>query len=349
VVPVIEVAPLKESEDEEWDSFLRGNPGGLFVHSIAYRNLLVGELGCEPEYLVARQSGEIRGVLPIMWAADDEGRICNSLPYYGSHGGPVASDRRVGRALIGAWNERTLDPETLAATMVENPFIGRDLPEPLHEFTDERISQFTPLPAGGGEDEVLAMISSEARNNVRRAARRGVSIVRDSAALADVHRLHQENMAALGAPPKSRSFFESIPDHLRPGEGFDIWTATVGGELAAALLVTRFNGVSEYFASATRPRYRRHNPHPALIFTALVHETRRGARIWNWGGTRHGMDGVFHFKRKWGSRRRGYRYFVRVNDASLLHLAPEELMARFPNFYVVPFDSLRPVPLASSH
>ena len=63
---MIEVAPLKTSENEEWDAFLLGNPGGLFVHSIAYRDLLVWELGCEAEYLVARDAGEIRGVLPIM-------------------------------------------------------------------------------------------------------------------------------------------------------------------------------------------------------------------------------------------------------------------------------------------
>jgi len=339
---VIEVRPLKASEHEEWNAFLRGNPGGVFVHSIAYRDLLVGELGCEAEYLVAREAGETRGVLPIMWAEESEGRICNSLPYYGSHGGPVTSDPRVDRALIDAWNERVSDPGTLASTMVENPFLEHDFPQPVHEMTDERISQFTVLAGSGGEDEVMALISAEARNNVRRAARQGVSVELDNDAMAEVWRIHQENMEALGAPAKSRRFFEAIPTHLRPGEGFDIWTARVGGEVAAALLVVRFNGVSEYFTSGTRIEYRRHNPHAALLFAALVHETRNGARIWNWGGTHHGMDGVFHFKRKWGSREGRYRYFVHLNDRSLLEATPQELLERFPNFYILPFSALRP-------
>ena len=94
--------------EREWDTFLRSCSGGLFVHSIAYRNLLVGELGCKPEYLVAREGGEIRGVLPVMWSESAGGRICNSLPHHGSHGGPVAGDPCGARALIEAWNERRL-------------------------------------------------------------------------------------------------------------------------------------------------------------------------------------------------------------------------------------------------
>jgi Acetyltransferase (GNAT) domain len=339
---VIEVAPLKASENEEWDAFLLGNPGGVFVHSTAYRDLLVGELGCEPEYLVAREGGEIRGVLPVMWAGDGVGRICNSLPYHGSPGGPVSVDRRARHALIAAWDERASDRGTLASTMIENPFSKGEGEQPVHELTDERISQFTLLPRGGAEEEVMALISGEARNNVRRSSRRGVSVELDNSALGEVHRIHAETMARLGAPPKSRRFFESIPRHLRPDEGFDIWVARVGGEVAAALLVIRFNGVSEYFASGTRSGFRSHNPHPALVFAALVHETRRGARIWNWGGTRHGMDGVFHFKRKWGSRQGRYRYFVHLNDRSLRRTKPSELLARFPNFYVLPFFALWP-------
>ena len=71
-----------------------------------------------------------------------------------------------------------------------------------------------------------------------------------------------------------------------------------------------------------------------------MHETQNGARIWNWGGTRLGMAGVFHFKRKWGSRERRYRYLVHLNDQSLREAPGEELMTRFPGFYVLPFSAL---------
>jgi hypothetical protein len=337
---VIEVDRVRASDEQEWDAFLRTRPEALFAHSIACRDLLADELGCEAEYLVAREAGEIRGVLPMMWREDGAGRICNSLPYHGTPGGPVSADRRAERALIDAWNERASDPRTLSSTMIENPFLPWALPEPQHEITDERIIHFTALPSGGGEDEVMALISSEARNNVRRAARRGVIIERDNGAIGEVHRIHTEVMETLGAPAKSQGFFEAIAARLRPGKDFDIWLARVANEVAAALLVIRFNGVSEYFASGTRSSFRAHHPHPAVVFAALVDEARRGGRLWNWGGTRHGMTGVSHFKSKWGSRQGRYRYFVRVNDQSLPESAASELLARFPGFYVLPFAAL---------
>jgi hypothetical protein len=157
----------------------------------------------------------------------------------------------------------------------------------------------------------------------------------------EVWRIHKVNMDALGVPAKSRRFFDAIPAHLSAGEGFDIWTARVGGEVVAALLVLRFNGVTEYFTSGTRVEYRNLDPHAALVFAGLAHETRNGARIWNWGGTHAGSKGVFHFKSKWGSGEGRYRYFVHLNDRSLLEATPEELLDRFPNFYVLPFSALR--------
>lgn len=337
---MIEVDSLRASEDGEWDAFLRGNPAALHVHSTAYRDLVAEELGCQPDFLVAREAGVIRGVLPAMWAGEPGARVWNSLPYYGSHGGPVADGRDAESALVEAWNQRATDPATLAATMIANPFLDRAAPPPVHQLTDERISQFTVLPAGGGEDELMARISREARNNVRRARRRGVSVGRASAAVAEVARINRANMEALGVPAKSKRLFSSIPGRFPPGEGSDVWLARVDGEVVAALLLLRFNGVAEYFASGTRPEFRRHDPHSALVFEAMAAEAARGTRIWNWGGTQDGMTGVFNYKRKWGTSQGRYRYHVHVNDRSLLGATPAELLERFPGFYVLPFSAL---------
>jgi CelD/BcsL family acetyltransferase involved in cellulose biosynthesis len=87
---VLKVDRLEVHEEPEWDAFLRGQQGGLFVHSIAYRNLLAAELGCKPEYLVAREAGEIRGVLPLMWSAGGRVRL-------GARGPQRSADLELGR------------------------------------------------------------------------------------------------------------------------------------------------------------------------------------------------------------------------------------------------------------
>jgi len=334
---VIDVLPLGLGEEAAWDGFLEGRKGALLYQSIGYRDLLVEQLGCESEYLVAWEGGEIRGILPIMWAGSGTDRVCNSLPYYGSHGGPVAASPEAEAALVWAWSERATDPGTLAATLIGNPFIDCEPSEPEHNMTDERISQVTPLPDRATEEDILSLVSREAGDNVRKARRRGVSIQLDPGAIDEVHRVHRENMRAIGGPAKSESLFRAIPSHL----DHDIWVARIAEVVVAALLVLRANGTAEYFASATYLPYRRHSPHAALLLAGMAHAAQMGCRAWNWGGTWIGsQDGVYRFKKKWGAREGRYRYFVQVNDPGLLGATPEELLNRFPHFYVAPFAAL---------
>jgi Acetyltransferase (GNAT) domain len=339
---VIEVEPIAlPAEADAWDGFLRQNPGGLVYHSSRYRDLLVDHLGCESEYLVARESGEIRGALPVMWAADEVGRVCNSLPFFGSHGSPVADGEEPERALLDAWNERITDQGTLAATMVANPFLDRQPPPPIHEMVDERISQVTPLPDQPDPDAVLALVESSARRNVRKAERLGFTLERDQSALDELWEIHRENLSAMGGVAKSREFFALIPRHLRGGEDFDLWVARREGEVVAGLLVLYFNRVAEYFTPAVRQDHRSDQPQALILLRAMVHAAGRGCRLWNWGGTWTSQDGVYRFKAKWGARERRYSYFVQVNEKGLLDSTPEELRRRFPHFYVAPFSNLR--------
>lgn len=338
---MIDVSPLGAGEDEAWDAFLAERPGALIYHSTRYRDLLVDHLGCEAEYLVARQSGEIRGALPLMWAGAEPGRICNSLPFYGSHGSPLADGAEAERALIDSWNERGSDPDTLAATMVANPFLDHQLAEPVHDLTDERISQATPLREASGPDAILGLVESSARRNVRKAEREGFAVERDQHALGELGRIHRENLRAMGGLAKSEEFFAAIPRHLRAAEDFDVWVARSQGEIVAGLLVLYGNGVAEYFTPAVEHDHRSGQPMALILLRAMTDAAERGCSAWNWGGTWTSQDGVFRFKRKWGAGERRYRYFVKVNDRQLLDSTPEALRERFPHFYVAPYSALR--------
>jgi Acetyltransferase (GNAT) domain len=346
---MIDVEVLTAGEEHAWDSFLLTQPAALVHYSMRYRNLLVDHLKCQPEYLVARDGGEIRGVLPILWASDSSGRVANALPFYGSHGSPIAESRGSENALIEAWNNRVTDPTTLAGTMVMNPMLGRDPVIPQHDMIDERISQVTPLPESGEQSEIMNMISRVARKNVRKAQRLGVTVERDAHAFAELCEIHQGNMRAIGGLAKSREFFAAIPRHFREDEDFDLWTAQLGGETIGASLVLRFNRAAEYLTSGTVLEHRDKNPHAAILIAAMSYAARRGCTIWNFGGTWLGQEGVYRFKRKWGTREGRYRYFIKLNDGSLLDSTAGELRGRFPHFYVVPFSALnsaRPNPAA---
>jgi hypothetical protein len=111
--------------------------------------------------------------------------------------------------------------------------------------------------------------------------------------------------------------------------------------MIAGLLVLHFSRVTEYFTPATRHQRCSEQPIALILVRAMIRSAKRGSRLWNWGGTWSSQGGVYRFKRKWGPEDRPYRYFVRVNNRSVLDAMPEELLGRFSQFYVVPFSALR--------
>jgi hypothetical protein len=339
---VIDVAPLNAESEPAYRDFVARTPGALVYHSLAYRDLLVDHLGCRQEYLMAIAGGDVRGVLPLLWTGDDGARVYNSLPFYGSHGSVLAGDSEAESALIAAYDERATAAGTLAATMVANPFAERQPPEPAHNLTDERISQVTDLPEPPGEEDALMdLVESSARRNVRKARGAGIVATTDAGRLPAVAEIHRENIAALGGRPKEPGFFEAVPRHFEAGTDFEVHVALLDDAVVAGLLVFFFNGTVEYFTPAVHHDHRSDQPLALLLIEAMAAAARRGCRRWNWGGTWTTQDGVFRFKRKWGAHEGRYRYFVQLNDESLLDATPEELRARFGDFYVVPFSALR--------
>jgi hypothetical protein len=340
---VIDVATLTVGEQPEYDAFVREAPGALVYHSLAYRDLLVEHLSCEQEYLLARDGGgAVAGVLPLLWAGDDDARVYNSLPFYGSHGAVLAQTDEAAAALIAAYDERATARSTAAATMIANPFLARQPPEPAHNMTDERISQVTDLPAqGGGIEALMDAIESSARRNVRKAERAGVVAAADAARLSAVAAIHHQNIKALGGLAKEEAFFEAVPRHFRPGVDYEVYVGLMDDAVVAGLLLFYFNATVEYFTPAVDHEHRSDQPLALLLAEAMTDATRRGFQRWNWGGTWVTQEGVFRFKRKWGAREGRYPYFVQVNDTSLLDARPEELRERFGHFYVVPFSALR--------
>lgn len=344
---MIEVAPLDDRDRDAYEAFVRAHPGGFLYYGLAYRDLVAELLGCGHGYLVAREAGELRGVLPVMWLDGDGGRVYNSLPYYGSHGWALASSPQAEAALCAAWDELAAADGVLAATAVANPLVEPAV-LPAHDLVDERISQITPLPETGDDPEaaVMELIGAKRRNDVRRGQRAGVTVdagvddVRDRLAL--LHRIHVDNMRSLGGRAKAPQFFDALPRWFRAGEDFDVWVARKDGKGVAALLVLYYGQAVEYFTPAIDHDHRGDIPLAPILLAAMSEAVRRGFRHWNWGGTWISQDGVYRFKRNWGGEDRRYRYFIRLRDESLLERTPEELREGFGDFYVVPFSSLRP-------
>jgi hypothetical protein len=339
---VIVVEMLGADEENAYDAFVRASPDTLFYHSSAYRRLLRDLLAAADVTLVARDGSELRGVLPLLAIDGPAGRVLNSLPYYGSNGGIVAASPAAANALASAYDELASDATTAAATVVPNPLAKTSHPPIAHDLADERYAHFTPLPQGSEAREALvAQIDSSARRNIAKAERGGIAVSIDHGQLERLHELHDEGIRAIGGRPKSLPFFQAVGERLAPSRDYDLWLARQGGEAVAALLVFYWNDVAEYYTPAIAHAARPHQPLAPILLEAMAASAERGIRLWNWGATWKSQESLRRFKRKWGAHETVYSYRTRLNVPDLLNWTPAEILASYPDFYVVPFSALR--------
>jgi hypothetical protein len=342
---LIVVETLDDSRAEEYEAFVRAQPS-LVYHGDAYRRLVRDLLDASEETLLAVEDGELRGVLPLLSREGPAGRVFNSLPYYGSNGGVIATTVDTSEALARAYLERATDAGTLSATIVPNPFAESPPITLVHNLTDARIAQFTPIP--DGPDALLKAVEPSARRNVMKARRLGYRVERDASALPRLRELHHDNMRAMGGRPKDERFFDLVAERFRAGDEFDVWVARLDDDVAAALLVFYWDRFVEYYTPAIDHEHRSKQPLSLILFEAMLEAGRRGLETWNWGGTWLSQETLYRFKRKWGAHERPYRYLVQLNDREVLTWPPSAIIDAYPDFYVVPFSALEESPSRSS-
>ncbi len=328
----MEVVELEPDRDDAYERFVVGCPRALFYHSLPFRDFLVGLLGCEPRYAVAVEGSEVVGVFPLMSAEGPYGRVLNSLPYFGSNGGVVASSAEAGNALYRWYEAELATPHVAAGTIIGNPLDSDPAALPPGDLEDSRVGLVTTLRE--------ASIEPSAHRNVRKALRSGVEVEVENEGFAVLEALHIESMTANGGQPKTPAFFTAVQTHFRPGDDYNLYLARIEGAPVGGLLLFYFGSTVEYYVPATAVEFRSVQPMAAILRRAMDDAAARGFRLWNWGGSWTEQESLIRFKSKWGGRRRVYRYWTKLQHRELLSLSRGDLLAAYPGFYVVPFSAL---------
>ena len=336
-VQVLEVCAESQAA---YTRFVDGHPAALVTYSLRYRDLLTELLGCESSYAMATRGDQVVGVMPLMSSHGEVGEVLNSLPYFGSNGGPLVTSEEAADALLSWYEERVGRDGVAAATVVGNPLSPSQAPR--HELAEDRVAHVTDLTGPDACDErVWRMIDGSARRNVKKTQRLGTLVAVENEAFPELEALHRAAMGAIGAQAKDPEFFTAVQRHFRPGEDFDLFVARLDGEPAGALLIFYSASAVDYYIPAASPEHRSAQPMAAVLLAALIQAAERGLEHWNWGGSRPDQDALMRFKAKWGGRPHPYRYWTAVKRPELLDASPEALLAAYPGFFVVPFAALR--------
>src|SRR3546814_12323527 len=101
----LQVHCLLDGADPEWDRFIEGRPDATFFHLSGWKTVIEESFGHRCHYLMARQAGEVVGILPLTHV---RGRIFgNSLISNGFcvYGGPLVATP----AALGALDDPALE------------------------------------------------------------------------------------------------------------------------------------------------------------------------------------------------------------------------------------------------
>lgn len=341
---VTDIEELDSRGEVAWASFLATRTDRFAYHSLAFRSFLQALLpDGTARYLIARRVGEVVGVLPTFVDRGEFGAVVTSLPFHCSNGGVLADDDEVYAALLSGYAEIVSEERAVASSLVTMPR-GKsdDCHRELlaHDFAEPRRGQWTDLPSD--PQELWDGIHGKTRNSVRKAEKSGVT-VRVGVGTGDWDRmeeLHAQNMARIGALPKTRRTLDLLRTSLDGDGRCDLWIAEHESLVVAAVVCIEAGGFVEYVVPAFDEDRRDLQALSLVVWTAMADATRRGARVFNWGGTPFGQDGVHRFKSRWLGSESTYTVLAAVHDRRLLTRTSAELAAAYPHSFVVPFHAL---------
>jgi hypothetical protein len=333
----VEIVPWTKAFDADAASFATSHPEGLIYYTPVFRDYIARLLGARSLGRLALEEGRIVGVMPLLALDGAYGTVINSLPFFGSNGGVLASTVDAELALYKEYERLASAAGVAVSVWISHPFM--EIPPPCHDYQDERIAQWTDLTVAG-VGGLPDGIDSSARRNFGKAESSSVVVGESPDALGFLEEVHRENMAAIGGRAKPDDFFRCLPEIMAYGRDWRLYVAERKGEMLAALLTFEAGRTVEYVMPVVRESARGLQPTAAILARAMNDAQSRGFVRWNWGGTWLTQEGVYRFKKKWGAAERRYSYFITLNEKSLLGLKADQLADEYPWFYTLPYHLL---------
>jgi serine/alanine adding enzyme len=296
----LNVSLASAGDGAAWDRYVARHPDAAGYQEWTWRGIFERTFGHECLYLVARAATNLErpgptadvpivGVLPLVEIRSALfGRTLTSLPFV-NFGGVLADSDEVAKALV---DEAGRLVKTRGCRHVELRHIGRRFEQlPCRQH---KVTMRLPLRAGMWEH-----IDRKARNQVRKAEKSGLSVVRGGVELVDdFYAVFARNMRDLGTPVYARRLFEDVAKAL-PARARVIVVRLGDVPVAAGFTIRTRNLVEIPWASSVRD-YNSLCPNHLLYWHAIETAVAEGAETFDFGRSTPG-EGTFKFKEQWGA------------------------------------------------
>lgn len=342
-------------------------PEGTIYHTKSYVEFLSQWLSSEAVFLGIKENDCLLGAISFVIKKTSEGTIINSNPYYGSYGGFIIDPKstpkeknQIRRDLIEYFHEFANENDCTLSTLVLSPF-ERYQPQYTNkidfDYSDYRVGQISALPQSPKNlrDALFYnRFSSSSRRAVRKAEKVDISIELDQKPTKNLDKFYEVyagNMHAkeykdksvrAGGKIKDKSFFEGLMENLPMGAARLRSMIDSDGELIGGIFELVNKDTIDYYQPAIKHEARNTGATNLAVFEGMKEGIKNGFRFWNFGGTWETQEGVYRFKRGFGTTDYPYKYLITAHgdDEHIKELTPEDLQKKFPGFYVLPYSEL---------
>ena len=258
----------------------------------------------KPIYLVAKENGELKGVLPLfLMKSMIFGKKLVSVPF-APYGGVCADDGIAEKMLI---EEAIRVAEECNADYLELRQFNRN--ETELAANDAYVTSILELDKN--PDVLWNTFRKSMRRYVRKAIKNDFQVTINSKNLNEFYNIYSQGMHNLGTPAHSYTFFRNIL--LEFPEDTNIATIEYKDKVISTIFMLYFKNMVIYGWGASLKEYLELSPNYLLFWEAIKDSCEKGLDFFDFGRSQPNT-GVFLFKEGWGAEPKQLYYLYYLNN-----------------------------------
>ena len=301
-------------------------------------------LETHPNFITLRQGKDLLGLLPFFIKESNEGKVINSLPFFGSYGGFVCDSVESQKIILDEMNNYNKENDVLSSVIIESPFSKKNgIYEKVykHNFKEERLCQCILL--NSNEQELWNTFEQRVRRAIRKSLKNNLvpkSVKPDDNTLENFFIMHKKEMEAKNGKPKPEKFFSCLKQNFIHYKDYEIFSAENDGQSIAYLLVFYAHPYVEYYMPAYDSTQKHLQGTSLLIWESIKKAINKKMQFYNFGGTWKSQTELYLYKRGWNSQDLSYTYYIYGDIERGRQLGLEKMKKQYPFFYVFSYSDL---------
>ena len=291
---MLTIIPYKE-DTGEWNKYVYSNNDANIYHQLHWRNIIENTFGHEGYYLIAKDNGIVRGLLPLFFIKSRLfGRYLISLPFL-DRAGVLADNPQIATLLCEAAIEMAQQTQVDYLELRNQGEINHvDLVAASHKVNFVLSSELTA--------DILwkKVLKKNVKNKIRKAWKSQISIDMGSSVqhIIDFYKVYCIHMRYLGTPVYPLDFFLNMLNEF--SNNLMIILAKHGGNVIGGKIIISFKDTLYFIAQYSLRQYNDFHANNLLYWSAIEYASKHGYKFCDLG--RSNVDsGPYYFKKQWGA------------------------------------------------